>query len=114
MTRRSTRGEVGWYGLAIGQYRPVTPGPVATATRCVSWRNAGSAHSPSHNTPSLRPGGILASRILEPLAYNSTLSAVTQLGPSTRTRTRIASDGGASSPGPYLPLTVISATSPHL
>src|SRR5205814_7448125 len=53
MTRRSTRGEVGWYGLAIGQYSPVTPGPVAIATRCVSWRKAGSVHSPSHKTPAL-------------------------------------------------------------
>src|SRR5262249_31787764 len=51
-----------------------------------------------------------ASRTLIPLAYSSTLSAVVQLGPSTRTATLTSPFTGTRSPGPYLSLTVMSAS----
>ena len=37
--------EVGWYGFAIGQYGPVTPGPEAIATRATSCGGRGMRHS---------------------------------------------------------------------
>src|ERR1019366_77390 len=115
MLRRSTFGDVCWYGFEIGQYSSVTAGPDAIATRCTSCRKRGNLHSPCHFTPDLPPSDtILASRILRPLAKSSILSALAQSGPSTRTATLPSPEDGTRSPGPYLPLTVISASKPQL